>query len=114
MSLSIAGPELVVPDLADFLAACYGALDGGSSVARDLFKRLGRDPDPWVFADVVRMITKDTLSDQYEMEFLPNNGLLTVVSGSTIRIRKSDAGDLPVPVPAITETPQARSAELPS
>jgi hypothetical protein len=97
MSLSIAGPELVVPRLSDFLTACYGALDGGSSVARDLFKRLGRDPDPWVFADVVRMVAKDTLVDRYEMDFLPNNGLMTVVSGSTVRIRKSDAGDLPVP-----------------
>ena len=97
MSLSIAGPELVVPRLADFLTACYGALDGGSSVARDLFKRLGRDPDPWVFADVVRMVAKDVLGDRYQMEFLPNNGLMTVVSGSTLRIRKADAGDLPVP-----------------
>jgi hypothetical protein len=97
MSLSVAGPELVVPYLADFMTECYGALDGGSSVARDLFKRLGRDPDPWVFADVVRMVTKDTLSDRYEMEFLPNNGLMTVVTGCTLRIRKSDAGDLPIP-----------------
>src|SRR5687767_14026478 len=97
MNLSVADPDLVVPRLADFLAACYGALDGGSSVARDLFRRLGRDPDPWVFADVVRMVTKDTLSGRYEMDFLPHNGLLTVVAGSTVRVRKSDHGDLPVP-----------------
>ena len=97
MSLTVAGPELVVPRLADFLSACYSALDGGSSVARDLFKRLGREPDPWVFADVVRMVARDTLSDRYEMEILPNNGLLTVVAGSTLRIRKADAGEIPIP-----------------
>jgi hypothetical protein len=97
VSLSVAGPELIVPNLADFLTECFGALDRGSSVARGLFKRLGRDPDPWVFADIVRMVTRDALSDRYEMEFLPNNGLMTTVSGSMLRVRKSDAGELPVP-----------------
>lgn len=98
MSYQVAGPELVLPDVAETLVDIYQALDEGTVVARDLFDREGGEPSPWVFAGITRWVTSRRLTDLgYEMENLSNDGLLTRVAGCQLRIKKADDGDPPVP-----------------
>jgi hypothetical protein len=105
----------VLAQLQPIVPALYRSIEGALQKTREFFETEGAQVDRSLAPNLVRYYTKSFLAaegqgtsyeedtdanDDYELQFLPNNGLCLTYDRHEIRILKADDGGLPVPGPS--------------
>jgi hypothetical protein len=95
-------PDRVLKDVGGISPTIYEALEGAAISARGFFEARGESVEPYHFASHVRYDARQYLVRRghkvdFELGDLPNNGLMLTYGRYSIRIRKSDEGDVPIP-----------------
>lgn len=96
--------ERIRQNLEELIFIIHGAFEDVPRMAKQFFADRKEDVDSFLVNDLIRYYVKRYLSgrnfdvtEDYQLDYLPNNGLSLKYKGYHIRILKADHGDLPIP-----------------
>lgn len=103
-STGIISHDKIRHDLEELIFAVHSAFEDTPRLAKQFFEDQKRKVDPFLINDLIRYYIKRHLvslqfdvTENYDVDDLPNNGLSVTYSGHRVRILKAERGDLPVP-----------------
>ncbi len=96
--------ENIRHDLEELIIVIHSAFEDTPRIAKQFFEDRNEDVDPFLVNDLIRYYVKQYLlehdfnvTEDYQLDSLPNNGLSLRYKGYHVRILKADHGDLPIP-----------------
>lgn len=103
-STEIISHDRIRQDLEELIFAVHSAFEDTPRLAKKFFEDQKHKVDPFLINDLIRYYIKQHLAslrfdvtENYDVDDLPNNGLSVKYKGHHIRILKADRGNLPVP-----------------
>lgn len=103
-STGIISHDKIRQDLEELIFAVHGAFEDAPRLAKQFFEDQKRKVDPFLINDLIRYYIKRHLAglrfdvtENYDVDDLPNNGLSVTYKGYRVRILKAERGDLPIP-----------------